>query len=264
MTDQVRRESQDYKQRSYSAKILEGEAKDFERNPMRHEWTSLFESHPGLNPPPFHHGVLTTQYRTIKTQLIPSKLNALDKQHFVYMVTSSLPKEGTTNVAINLATSLSLEKDWQTIIIDCCGFQNSLTAQLKGNGLLGLMDYLEESATIEQVLFPLPTPKLHMIPHGTLNPCRAELYASQKMSDLIEETQKIFPKNFIIIDAPPVKDLSEAKILSQHCDGIIFVGHKTKTPQGTFMKCINSLPKDKVLGVVVNHASFFNQSAPSS
>lgn len=264
MTDQVHRESQDYRQQTDSAKILEGEAKDFERNPMRHEWTSLFDCHPALNPPPFHHGVLTTQFRSIKSKLIPAKSKASENQHFVYMVTSSLPKEGTTSVAINLATSLSLEKDSQTVIIDCCGFQSSLTAQLKGNSLLGLMDYLEGSADIERVIFPLPTPKLHMIPHGTLNPCRAELYASQKMSELIENTQKIFPQNFIIIDAPPVRDLSEAQILSQYCDGIIFVGHKTKTPQSVFMKCINSLPKDKVLGVIVNHASFLNQSAHSS
>lgn len=244
----------------YQGKIIEGDPKDFERNPMRHHWDAIFEKHPALNRAPYHHGVLTKQFRKLKTKILPHNFNQLDKTNYVFLVTSSLPQEGGTCTALNLATSLSLEKDWQTIIVDACGHKNSISAQLKGSALLGLMDYLDDAAHIAQIIYPLPSPNLHIMPHGTLNPCRSECFASRKMKTLIAEVQKTFEKSFIIIDAPATYELSESQILSQYCDGIIFVGHKTNTPEDIFTKCICNLPQDKISGIVLNHSSFYAQT----
>lgn len=245
----------------HKGKIVEGDPKDFERNPMRHHWDAIFKKNPALNQAPYHQGVITQQFRKLKTKILPHNFNQLEKQSYVFLVTSSLPQEGVTSTALNLATSLSLEKDWQTIIIDGCGHKNSLSSQLKGGALLGLMDYLDEAAQLEQIIYPLPSPNLYIMPHGTLNPCRAECFASRKMESLMLEVRKTFEKSFIIIDAPATHELSEAQILSLYSDGIIFVGHKTQTPQDIFMKSIQNLPQDKISGVVLNHASFYSHTA---
>tara|TARA_R110002110_G_scaffold383245_4_gene594687 strand:+ start:50618 stop:51409 length:792 start_codon:yes stop_codon:yes gene_type:complete len=242
-------------------KIIEGDPKDFERNPMRHHWDAVFAGHPALNRAPYHRGVITQQFRKLKTKILPHNVNQLDKTSYVFLVTSSLPQEGVTCTALNLATSLSLEKDWQTVIIDGCGHKNSLSSQLRGGALLGLMDYLDDAAQLEQIIYPLPSPNLYIMPHGTLNPCRSECFASQKMESLMMATRKTFSKSFIIIDAPATYEFSEAQILSQYCDGIIFVCHKTQTPYDTFMNSIQSLPQEKISGVVLNHASFYSQTA---
>lgn len=244
---------------SSKGKIIEGDPKDFERNPMRHHWEAIFKSHPALNRAPYHQGIITKQFRKLKTKILPHNFNQLAKTHYVFLVTSSLPQEGVTCMALNLATSLSLEKDWKTIIIDGCGEKNSLSSQLKGSALLGLMDYLDDAAQLEQIIYPLPSPNLYVMPHGTLNPCRSECFASQNMEALMVDLHKTFEKCFVIIDAPATYELSEAQILSQYSDGIIFVGHKTSTPQDVFMKSIHNLPQEKIMGVVLNHASFYSQ-----
>jgi len=244
----------------YQGKIIEGDPKDFERNPMRHHWDAIFKKHPALNRAPYHRGIITKQFRKLKTKLLPHNFNQLDKSSYIFLVTSSLPREGVTCTALNLATSLSLEKDWQTIMLDACGHKESVSAQLKGSALLGLMDYLDNAAHISQLIYTLPSPNLHIMPHGTLNPCRSECFASSKMKTLIAEVQETFEKSFIVIDAPSTCELSESQILSQYCDGIIFVGHKTKTPEDIFTKCIHNLPQDKILGIVLNHSSFYPQT----
>lgn len=236
-------------------KIFVGSEKDFNRNPCKANWPTLFKDNPALIQPPFHSARLTANFRQLKSTLVTRHKKVNPQNPLTCLVTSSLNGEGVTTVAFNLASCFSLDHERITILIDASGNDRSLTAKLGLNHLKGLIDFLEGGCSVQSIIYPLPTPRLFLIPHGNLNPCRSEYFDSTLMRALFDSLKDAFPKSQLIIDAPACYQEAECKVLSQHMESVLFVNQVLKTPQHILKQSLEMIDHKKIAGIIANNAT---------
>ena len=96
------------------------------------------------------------------------------------------------------------------------------------------------------------TQKLSVLPSGSITSNPAELVGSEKMQNLMNTLKAQNDNRYIIIDSPPVMLTTEPIILSEMVDGLIFVVLAGKTPREVVQKAVNSINREKILGIVLN------------
>lgn len=135
------------------------------------------------------------------------------------LVTSALPQEGKTSVALNTAISLSLQGK-RVILLDCDLYQRSLSSICKNDRSEGLADLLAEPERLEELIVQDPERGVDLLCAGTSR-SEKELFHSNEFALLLERLEEDY--DAIIMDTPPVKLLSDAYALSRCADGILFV-----------------------------------------
>jgi capsular exopolysaccharide synthesis family protein len=172
----------------------------------------------------------------------------------VILVTSSLPREGKTTSAANLAVTLAQLGD-RTLLIDADLRKPGVGRLLNLNGgkYAGLSSYLAGVSSLDLVTVQHPAiPNLSAIPTGPLPPNPADLLSSHRLVDAITELRSKF--KFIVIDTPPVMAATDAVILSVQADGVLLVVRSGETPKEAFTRTRDLLVsvKCRLLGVVLN------------
>ena len=201
--------------------------------------------------PLFQTGSLAAeQFRKLRSYLM--KLPPMS----TIMVTSATQGEGKTFVSANLAVGIAFDLDLHALLVDCDLRNPSLIKQFGLPEGKGLSDYLIGDETIPDLLMKTRLEKLTLLPGGSLQENPAELVGSKRMEDLIEEMKSRYRDRYVIFDSTPVLATSEAEVLSKMVDGVIFVIGAGKTPREVIQQAINSLGKDKILGIVLNQIEF--------
>jgi capsular exopolysaccharide synthesis family protein len=172
------------------------------------------------------------------------------------LITSCLPGEGKTKVALNLAGTLARALDHYAILIDADLRKKDLTLALGLGHAFGLSDVLLERATLEDALVPTEIEGLTILPAGADAPNPAELITSSRMKGLIEKLRKKHKNSFIIIDSTPIVATSEGSALAQITDGAIVVILADKTRRDLVRRELSAINPEKILGVVLNRAEF--------
>lgn len=179
------------------------------------------------------------------------------KRPRVIMVTSALPGEGKTFVASNLAVSIALSFDEYVLLVDC-DFRRPTVHRMLGISVVkGLHEHLMGQMPLEDLILKTGIGKLSVLTAGNPSPNPSELLASRVMRNFLEEVKNRYDDRYIIIDATPAQVTSEANVLSQYVDGIIFVVMAERAPKEAIQRSIDNLGKEKILGVVFNG---YNQS----
>jgi protein-tyrosine kinase len=190
------------------------------------------------------------------------KLHSLVISHYIthslrsLLVTSCVPQEGKTNVALNLAATIARGLDDSAVLIDADLRMKDLSSRLGLQNVLGLSEILEKTATIEGTLVGTEIEGLTVLPAGTLGPNPAELISSTRMKHLIEDLQTTLKDSYIVIDSTPIIATSEANALIQITDGVIVVIMADKTRRDLVKRELKTIPSEKILGVVLNCAEF--------
>ena len=177
---------------------------------------------------PGERGSLTfNEFRSVKRKLLPLTKRAGTHRptQNVVMITSALPAEGKTFTAINLAISLAAEKNLEVILIDGDVIRSSITRYFSGQTERGLIDLFGSTpCTIEETLHECQDfPNLHILFAGTHNDTAPELFASNRMGELLDLMARRHPEAVIVVDSPPVLATSEPAALVAHIDHIIMV-----------------------------------------
>jgi capsular exopolysaccharide synthesis family protein len=176
------------------------------------------------------------------------------------LVTSCMPGEGKTMVALNTAAVIAKGLDESAILIDADLRRLGLTSRLGQEEAIGLSDVLEGRATIEEALIGTEFEGLNILPGGVNPGNPAELIASNRMRDLIEELLERYRDSYIVIDSTPLASTSEASVLSLMVDGIIAVIMADQTRRDVVSREMKTLNREKILGVVLNCADFETSS----
>jgi len=172
------------------------------------------------------------------------------------LVTSCMPQEGKTSVALNLSAAIARGLDDSAILIDADLRQRNLSYLLGLGNVSGLSDVLQERATIEETLVDTQIEGLTILPAGTNPSNPAELIASTRMKGLIQQLEASHKGSHIIIDSTPIIATSEANALSQMTGGVIVVIMADKTRRDVVNRELKTLTSEKILGVVLNCAEF--------
>ena len=201
--------------------------------------------------------IAAEEFRKLRTLIFQTSKS---KPMRTLLVTSAAPGEGKSTVAINLALAIALGVKERALLVDCDLRNPHKNPLLKGNTLPGLSDYLTDKLEPKDLIVRTETPKLSVLPSGSRTSSAAELLGSEEMKNLMETLKLQDAYRYIIIDSPPIMVTTEPVILSEMVDGIILVVLAAKTPRDLVQRAIDSINKEKILGIVLNQI----KSEPSS
>jgi len=176
---------------------------------------------------------IADQYRVIKRPLISNAMGkgaAPIENGNLIMVTSSVPGEGKSFTAINLAISIAAELDNTVMLVDADVARPSILRVLglpTGPGLLDLLQ--DDSADLSTMLLKTNIDTLSILPSGTPHERATEMLASDAMTRLVEDLGKRYPDRIIVFDSPPLLLTTEARVLATHMGQIIMVINAEKT-----------------------------------
>ena len=162
--------------------------------------------------------------RTIRTGIV---LSGLDDPHRVILVTSTVPGEGKTTIATNLASALAqLER---VLLVDGDLRRASIGKKLGLDGARpGLSDLVAGTATLEDCVQRIEDTQLSVIPAGMLPPNPLDLLSSQAFRRLLDQLRGRYDR--IVLDSAPAQAVSDALVLSRLCDAVVFVLKADATP----------------------------------
>jgi polysaccharide biosynthesis transport protein len=168
-------------------------------------------------------------------------------------VTSILPREGKTTLALNLAGLLA-SAGQQTLLIDADLRNPGLTRLARPRGGMGLVDAVVGNVDWRATRVQVGNPRLHLIPCSTqaLVSHTSDLVGSQAMRALLEEARGEY--NYVIVDLPPLGPVVDARVMLPHLDAVVMVAEWGRTPKALVRRLMATEPAlaAKTVGMVLS------------
>jgi receptor protein-tyrosine kinase len=200
---------------------------------------------------------LLEDFRVIKRPLLKQAFaeGTPGRPNNLIMITSSLPGEGKTYCAINLAMSIAMELDHTVLLVDADVARPSVLRTLGLPAQRGLMDILvDDKLDLADVMLRTNVDTLSILPAGTSTPRATELLASSTMSNLVTEIAHRYPDRVIIFDSPPLLLTSESGVLASHMGQIVMVVEAQGTTQHAVKEALRQLEGCGNVNLIYNKA----------
>lgn len=212
----------------------------------------------GLLPREADRGAVAQQFRRIKRPVLNLAFGAnLPKvaNPNVIMITSALPRSGKTFCALNLAISISHERDLAAVLVDADVLKPNITRSLGLESRPGLIEHLlEPEIGFEDILVDTDLQDLVVVPAGRQHGEATELLASRRMKAFISKLSERFPSRAIIVDTPPLLITNEAQVLAEHMGQIVVVIEAGVSTHDAVLQTLASLNRDKPINAILNKA----------
>jgi capsular exopolysaccharide synthesis family protein len=182
------------------------------------------------------------------------------------LITSTIPQEGKSTVAANLACTLARRKQHKTLLLEGDLRRPTVSEKFGLDKVPGLCEWLS-GETESRNIYRLESLGLWILPAGAAPQNPLELMQSGKLSQLMDQLQGWF--DWIIIDSPPVLPLADTSIWSRLSDGILLVTRKGTTEKQQLQHGLETLEKSKLLGALVNssenaaHSDYYQRYSSS-
>ncbi|MFZ0197691.1 MAG: CpsD/CapB family tyrosine-protein kinase [Candidatus Sulfotelmatobacter sp.] len=181
------------------------------------------------------------------------------------LITSTIPQEGKSTVAANLACTLARRRQNRTLLLDGDLRRPTAAAQFGLGRIPGLCEFL--SGETESINFyKLESLGLWILPAGAAPQNPLELMQKGRLSPLMDQLAAWF--DWIVIDSPPVLPLADTSIWSRLADGVLLVTRKGTTEKQQLQKGLEAIEKAKLLGALVNssenaaHSDYYQRYGP--
>jgi receptor protein-tyrosine kinase len=172
------------------------------------------------------------------------------------MVTSSIPGEGKSFVALNLALSIAAERDYTVLLIDADTTRPSLSQLLQVSDAPGLLDLLGTDArAVPNVLLKTNVPKLTIVGAGVRRSHATELLASEAMATLVGELSARYSDRILIFDTPPLLAAPEPAVLASYMGQILVVTEAERTTRDRLKSALATIETCPVVRLVLNKAA---------
>lgn len=168
-------------------------------------------------------------------------------------VTSSLPGEGKSTVALNLALAMSQHR--RVVLIDA-DLRRPTVSKITGlEGSIGLSGVLSGKGSLQEALQPWRRGQFTVLTAGQIPPNPSELLGSDAMKRTLDQLGEQF--DLIIIDTPPLLAVSDSAILSKLTDGAVVVVNAKRTKRQELEQSLDTIEKSggDVVGVVMNKST---------
>ncbi len=193
-------------------------------------------------------GVSSENYRQLRSNL---EFVTLDSATRGIVVTSSIPGEGKSMIACNLA--LALAETGQKVLLVDADLRRPMVASYSGLvGEAGLTSVLVGRAEFADVVQRWGSGGPDVLTSGPIPPNPSELLSSRAMTALLDRLLAEF--DVVVLDTPPLIAVADGAILGRQVDGAIVVVDRTRTRRQQLVQAVDSLEKSGVtmLGVVLN------------
>jgi protein-tyrosine kinase len=187
------------------------------------------------------------QYKIIRT-----KINQHPLRPRLITVSSAGSADGKSITAINIAAALSLKDDTDVLLMDGDFRRSTIHLQLGLPPGPGLLDVLAGSTDLEDALIQADRfPNLYVLPAGEPRNNPAELLDSARWTNLATLLRKAF--HYVIVDAPPISAVADYDLILAKTDALIVVARPDHTNRKALFRALETVDKDKFLGVVLNY-----------
>ena len=202
---------------------------------------------------------LVEEYRMIKRPLINNAFgrgaHGIDKANLI-LITSSLPSEGKTFSAINLAISIANERDKNVLLIDADVAKPSIAKRLNIKSSPGLIEFLEnDDIEFADICLKTDLPGLQIIPAGKRHAFSTELLSSDKMINFVDELSQRYPDRLVIFDSPPLLAATQAEVLASMVGQIVLVISAETTMQSTVLEALKKMETTDVILALLNKSN---------
>ena len=210
----------------------------------------------------------TEQFRTLRSQLYQ-----LREKHSLrkILVASSVPREGRSFVAANLAQVMARQPGCRALLIDADLRSPRLHLALGTSPSPGLSEYLLGETQEFEIIQRGQMENLFFVASGRPVSGQTEIVSNGRLRFLLDRLEPLF--DWIIIDSPAAIPVSDAGLIANFCDGVLMVVRSDSTPFDIVRKARQKFNDDRVLGVVLNGISaeidpktqhYFSASRPTS
>lgn len=199
------------------------------------------------------------EFRVIKRPLIQNALRksagAAANANLI-MVTSSLPGEGKSFVAVNLAMSIAMEVDTRVLLVDADVVAPSLPAILGIPPAKGLMDVLMEPALdLGEVLLKTNIDRLGLLLAGTAHRAASERLASDAMARLLAEISSRYADRIVVFDSPPLLATTESRVLAANMGQVVVVVEAGRTTHGDLESALSTVKSCPIVLTMLNKST---------
>ncbi|WP_172592115.1 polysaccharide biosynthesis tyrosine autokinase [Subtercola boreus] len=193
------------------------------------------------------HSLLAEDYRRVRTNL---EFADVDNPIRSIVVTSAMPGEGKSTMAINIALAMA-ERSIRVLLIDADLRRPSIATYAQIEGAAGLTSVLVGSADLKDVIQPW-APNVDILTSGTIPPNPNQLLGSTSMARLLQTV--IADYDFVIVDTPPLLPASDALTLTHMTDGALVVSLYNSTTRQRLTDALAALSgvRARTIGIVLN------------
>jgi capsular exopolysaccharide synthesis family protein len=183
------------------------------------------------------------------------------------LITSTIPQEGKSTVAANLACTLARRKPQKTLLLEGDLRRPTLATRFGLGRVAGLSEWFHGEGTAMNI-YRLESLGLWVLPAGNAAENPLELMQSGKLGSLMERLTEWF--DWIVIDSPPVLPLADTSVWARLADGILLVTRPGVTEKHQLERGLATLEKAKLLGALVNsstdaaHSDYYQRYGSSS
>jgi len=202
---------------------------------------------------------LAYEFRKIKRPLIQAcqgKAKPPVENANRILVTSSVPGEGKSFVALNLALSMAKERDNTVLLIDADTTRPALSRTVGLASKPGLLDLLAGKLTdVSDALYRTNIDRLTLLPAGLQRRHATELLASEAMERLVQHLASRYADRILIFDAPPLLGAAEPAALASHMGQILVVVEANRTTHKVLRSALTTIQSCPHVMAVLNKVS---------
>ncbi|BBX18005.1 chromosome partitioning protein [Mycolicibacterium duvalii] len=174
-------------------------------------------------------------FRKLRTNL---QFLSVDNPPRVIVVTSSMPSEGKSTTAINIALALA-EAEHNVVLVDGDLRRPTAHKYLDLVGAVGFSTVLSGAATLDEALQKTRFAGLTVLTSGAVPPNPSELLGSQSARKLLHELRGRF--DYVIVDSAPLLAVTDAAILAAGADGVLLMARFGHTRREQLIHAVGSL-----------------------
>lgn len=178
---------------------------------------------------------IAESFRKLRTNL---SFLAVDNPPRVIVVTSSIPNEGKTTTAINIALALA-ETGNNVVLVDGDMRRPTVHKYLDLVGPVGFSTVLSGAVPLDDAVQHTQFDGLTVLAAGATPPNPSELLASQAASKVLAELRSHF--DYVVIDSSPLLAVTDAAILAANADGALIMVRYGQTKREQLAQAVESL-----------------------
>jgi capsular exopolysaccharide synthesis family protein len=187
-------------------------------------------------------------FRVLRTSM---QYIEVDHDQKVVVVTSSLPEEGKSTTAVNLALTLT-QAGHRVALVECDLRRPLIAERLSLDNAIGTTTVLIGKVSVEDAIQTYGNTDLDVLACGPIPPNPSELLQSNAMEKMLTDLRSRY--DTIILDAPPLLPVTDAALLATRADGAVVVVRHGKTTRDQLAHALERLEAvdSKALGLVMN------------
>jgi capsular exopolysaccharide synthesis family protein len=166
------------------------------------------------------------------------------------LVTSTIPQEGKSVVAANLACAMASGANQRVVLLEGDVRRPSLAKIFGLSAHPGLCEWLDAKRTLSASVYRLEGAGIWLMPAGSSASNPLELLESTRLPHLLDQLNELF--DWVIIDSPPILPIADTSVWSRMVEGILLVTRQGVTEKGHLQRGLEALDANKLIGALLN------------